>query len=82
MAIKTQMLLNKDQDLAYYLNAYKPVFAANGASATCDLESFTTNATNPQFTPANILDVFKGVIPFITSTTRRIHRNFRKLMRK
>ena len=77
MAIKTQMLLNKDQDLAYFLNAYKPIFAANGAAATCDLESFTTNAVNPQFTPANIMDVFKGVIPFITSTTRRIHRNFR-----
>ena len=56
MAIKTQMLLNKDQDLAYFLNAYKPIMAANGAAATCDLESFTTNATNPQFTPANIMD--------------------------
>jgi hypothetical protein len=63
MAIKSQMLLNKDQDLAYFLNAYKPTFAANGAAATCDLESFTTNAVNPQFTPANIMD--KTNCPFI-----------------
>lgn len=77
MIIKTQMLLNKDQDLAYFLKSYEPQMAANGAASVCDLLAFTTNSTNPEFAPANIIDVFKGVIPFIASTTRRIHKNFR-----
>ncbi|MEO5348931.1 MAG: hypothetical protein H7836_04730 [Magnetococcus sp. YQC-3] len=77
MAIKTQMLLNKDKDLAYFLNAYKPIFAANGAAATCDLEAFGTDSTSGQYTPSNYIDLFRNVIPFITSTTRRIHKNFR-----
>ena len=77
MAIKTQMLLNKDQDLSMFLQAYEPNFAANGAASVVDLRAFTTGAHNAQFSPRNVIDVFKGVIPFISATTRRIHKNFR-----
>jgi hypothetical protein len=75
MGIKTQMLLNKDQDLAYFLGKYEADMRSNGAAAFCDLEAF--NNASGSFTPSNITDIFKGVVPFITALTRRIHKNFR-----
>ena len=45
LAIKQQILLNKDWDLQYYLGAYESDMIANGASASFDLDTFTTNST-------------------------------------
>jgi hypothetical protein len=76
-AIKSQILLNKDQDLSLFLQAYEAEMGENGTAATVDLEQFTTNAASPEFTPANILDVFKGVVPMISAVSRKIRTNFR-----
>ncbi|MEM4385618.1 MAG: hypothetical protein QXD03_03630 [Candidatus Anstonellales archaeon] len=73
-AIKTQILLNKDQDIAYMLEANEVVMQENSAYATVDLQDFTAGA---QYRPANILDIFKGVIPRINSIARIIHLNYR-----
>jgi len=74
-AIKSQMLANKDYDLATYLSSYEPEFAANGTAKTVDLAQFVV--AGGDYTPANVLDVFKGVIPAISAISRRIRKNFR-----
>lgn len=74
-AIKTQILLNKDQDIATFLNAYEPVMRENNAYATVDLSEFVTSAS--QYRPTSPLDVFKGVIPTINAIARIIHLNYR-----
>jgi hypothetical protein len=76
-AIKSQILLNKDQDLSLFLQAYEAEMAENGTAANVDLTQFTTAAATPEFTPANILDVFKGVVPMISAVSRKIRTNFR-----
>lgn len=75
LAIKNQMLLNKDRDLAYFLSNNESIFAANGSAQIFDLSKFETAANN--FTPANITDIFKGVVPYITTVNRNIRRIFR-----
>lgn len=75
LAIKTQILLNKDWDLQYYLQAFESEMAANGAAATFDLDQF--NVASQQIQPNNVMDIFKSVIPYINTITRTIRRNFR-----
>lgn len=75
MAIKQQMLLNKDQDLSYYLEANEPKMAEWGNSATVDLANF--NVSGGEFTPANVMDVFKGVVPMISTINRNIRKSYR-----
>jgi len=74
MAIKQQMLLNKDYDLAHFFNIYEPEMKSLGSFSSVDLNKFLTSG---DFRPANSMDVFKGVIPAISYVTRRIRRNFR-----
>jgi len=75
MAIKNQMLYNKDYDLAYYLGIYEPEYARFGSTATFDMSKGLVSSNN--FTPANVLDVFKGIIPNIVSVNRNIRKVFR-----
>lgn len=77
MAIKSQMLYNKDYDLAWYLKIHEPQFASFGSSALYNMTQYMVNGTPASFTPSNVLDVFKGVIPHITSVNRNIRRVFR-----
>jgi hypothetical protein len=77
MAIKNQILYNKEADLAYYLRVHEPVFNANGSAATYNMAAFTAAGGAGNFTPANVLDIFKGVIPHITSVNRNIRKLFR-----
>jgi len=74
-AIKTQIMLNKDQDISYFLQSNEIKMQENGAYQSVDLDRFTL--TGAEFRPSNILDVLKGVIPHINSVARIIHRNFR-----
>lgn len=75
MAIKNQMLYNKDYDLAYYLGIYEPEYATFGSTSTFDMSKSLVSASN--FTPSNVLDMFKGIIPHIVSVNRNIRKVFR-----
>jgi hypothetical protein len=77
MAIKNQILYNKEADLAYYLRVHEPIFNANGSLSTYDMMAYTAAGGAGDFTPANVLDIFKGVIPHITSVNRNIRKLFR-----
>lgn len=77
MAIKNQMLYNKDSDLAYYLQINEPNFASFGSASTFNMSKYMVSGTPSNFTPSNILDVFKGVIPHITTVNRNVRRVFR-----
>lgn len=75
MAIKNQMLYNKDYDLAYYLGMYEPEYKAFGSYSTFDMGNYV--ASSGSFSPSNILDIFKGIIPSITTVNRNIRKVFR-----
>jgi hypothetical protein len=74
-AIRLQMLLNKDFDLSYYLQAHEPEMAANNASLILDFDKYKVSAE--EFSPNNVLDVFKSVVPMISSIRRVVRQNFR-----
>jgi len=73
-AIKRQILLNKDTDLAYFLLAAEADMAANGTSMSVDLGNYDIIGT--RFEPNNVIDVFKAVIPRIAMVAGTIRRNF------
>jgi len=73
-AIKRQIMLNKDTDLAYFLAAAEAEMAANGASATLNMNNY--DVTGGKFAPENIIDIFKAVIPRIAIVAGTIRRNF------
>jgi hypothetical protein len=72
-AIKRQVLLNKDYDLAYFLKASESEIAKAGAATTVDLAAF---AVGGDFTPANVLDVFKAIAPRVSLLMGIIRRNY------
>ncbi|GEM_PF-1790741 len=73
-AIKRQIMLNKDADLAYFLAAAEADMATNGTSLSMNLASY--DITGGRFEPGNIIDVFKSVIPRIAIVAGTIRRNF------
>ena len=73
-AIKRQILLNKDSDLAYFLLAAEADMLVNGTSLTFSLATYDT--VGGRFEPNNIMDVFKAVIPRIAMVAGIIRRNF------
>lgn len=73
-AVKRQILLNKDTDLAYFLLAAEADMAANGTSLSLNLATYENAAG--RFEPDNIIDIFKAVIPRIAILSGTIRRNF------
>lgn len=73
-AIKRQIMLNKDTDLAYFLLAAEADMATNGTSLSMDLADY--DMTGTRFQPNSIIDVFKAVIPRIAILSGTIRRNF------
>jgi len=73
-AIKRQILLNKDTDLAYFLLAAEADMVVNGTSITLTLANY--DITGGKFEPNNIMDLFKAVIPRIAIIAGMIRRNF------
>lgn len=73
-AIKRQIMLNKDADLAYFLLAAEPDMATNNTALTLNLASY--DISGARFQPENIIDVFKSVIPRIAIVASTIRRNF------
>jgi len=74
-AIKTQMLLNKDHDLAYFLEANEAEMAYWGAVQNINMASFQDMAAI--LSPPSIALIFQSVVPRIAMNNRIIHRNFR-----
>lgn len=76
-AIKRQILLNKDQDLAYFLEAAEPEMAANGTAMTINFDEFVAqNNSNYQFRPTNVMQLMQNLIPRIATCVSYIRRNF------
>ena len=73
-AVKRQILLNKDTDLAYFLLAAEADMAANGTSLSLTLGDYDT--TGGRFEPNNVVDIFKAIIPRIAIISGTIRRNF------
>lgn len=73
-AIKRQILLNKDTDLAYFLLAAEADMTANGTNLALDLSNYQISGN--EFQPNNIIDIFKAVIPRIAIIAGTIRRNF------
>lgn len=74
-AIKAQILLNKDWDLAYFLEANESEMAYWGAVQNINVTNF--NDTGAIISPHTIQDIFKSIVPRIAMVNRVIHRNFR-----
>ena len=73
-AIKTQIMLNKDHDIAFFLNAAEAEMATLGASQTLDMSSFYDSSSIT--VPASVADVFKALVPRIAIVNRTIFANF------
>ena len=64
-AIKRQILLNKDYDLAYFLEAAETDMAANNALVHVDMNQFAVSGGS--YTPSGVVDILKGVVPFVST---------------
>ena len=73
-AIKTQILLNKDHDIAYFLTAAESEMSDWGASQTLDMSDLYDGGSIT--VPATITDIFKSVVPRIAIVNRIIQQNF------
>ena len=73
-AIKRQVLLNKDYDLAFFLSAAESDMTANGTHLTVDLNDY--NMAAGDYTPSNINDILKAVVPRISTLMSLIYKNF------
>lgn len=73
-AIKRQIMLNKDADLAFQLRAAEADMATNGCAETLDLGTF--DMTGGKFEPNKPLDVFQSIVPKIAIIAGNIRRNF------
>jgi len=74
-AIKQQVMLNKDWDLAYYLGAYEAEMATNNASRIVDFEILKD--MNNTISPNSVVNIFQSIVPFISSVSRQIRQNYR-----
>ncbi len=73
-AIKRQILLNKENDLAYFLAAAEADMAANGTAQSLNLADYERMGN--KFEPDTAMDVFKAVIPKIAFLVGAIRRNY------
>lgn len=73
-AIKRQILLNKDYDLAFFLQSAQSEIEANGAKVTIDFDTYSTQTSS--YNPNSSLDIIKNIIPKITLVSGIIRRNF------
>ena len=74
-AIKTQILLNKDWDLAYFLEAAEVEMNDNGTYQSINLGTYFDNSG--VISPRNLVDIMKSVTPRISMVNTVIFRNFR-----
>jgi len=75
-AIKQQIMLNKDFDISYFLQAAETDMATLGAVATVDLALFAAGGTKG-VQPEDVQSIFKSVLPSIASVSAAVRRNHR-----
>jgi hypothetical protein len=75
-AIKRQIMLNKDQDLSYFLQSSQAEMIANGAYSTIDFDKYSQATTTLNYRPTSALDVFRNIVPKIAYVNGVIRRNF------
>lgn len=75
-AIKAQILLNKDFDLAYFLEAAETEMSANGTFQNINLGNYFRDGAGIM-QPRILSDIMRSVVPRIAMVNRVIHRNFR-----
>ena len=75
-AIKRQMLLNKDSELAYFLKAAEPDIQRNGAMLNLNLQNFTAKGGTGDYTPNGVRNVMEAIIPRISTLYSTIRKNF------
>jgi hypothetical protein len=73
-AIKRQIMLNKDSDLAFFLQAAEGDMATNGTVESLNLASY--EIPGGRFEPNTPLHVFQSVVPKIAIVAGTIRRNF------
>ncbi len=74
-AIKTQILLNKDWDLSYFLESAETEMNDNGTYQSINMGTYFDRAG--VMSPRNLIDIMKSVTPRITMNNTVIFRNFR-----
>lgn len=74
-AIKTQILLNKDHDLAYFLEAAETEMNDNGTYQMINMGTYFDQ--QGVLSPRSLVDIMKSVAPRIAMVNTVIHRNFR-----
>lgn len=75
-AIKRQILLNKEHDLKFELEAVETDIAANGAKAVVDLQKYTRDGGSGDYAPAENVQVLRAVIARISAVMEQIRYNF------
>jgi len=75
-AIKRQILLNKDFDLAYFLGAAETDINNFGAKLVVDLDQYTAQAGAGDYTPDGVHQVLKAVVPRISTLMSIIRKNY------
>lgn len=73
-AIKRQILLNKDFELAYFLKAAENEMGQFGARLNLNLDNYAYSAGD--YMPSTPVDVLKAIIPNISSLSSQIRRNY------
>jgi len=76
-AIKAQVMLNKDWDLGYFLEAAESEMAYWGSTQDINITNF--NDMGAILSPTSFVDIFRSIIPKVAMINRVIHRNFRAL---
>lgn len=73
-AIKRQILLNKDQDLAYFLEAAEPDMERNGTALDINFDEFT--GAGGHFDPNNVIQLMQNLTPRVATIISYIRRNY------
>jgi len=76
MAIKQQIMLNKDFDIGFFLQAAETDMAAFGSSATVDLAAFASGGA-AGLQPESSQAIFASVLPALATVNRSVRRNHR-----
>ena len=75
-AIKRQILMNVDMDLAYFLAAAESEIKAQNAYFTVDLgDFFHANSGSTITAPHNVYDLMKAVVPVISAAMSTVKKN-------
>jgi len=76
MAIKQQVMLNKDFDISFFLQAAEPDMLALGSGVSVDLAAYASGGAKG-FQPDSVRNIFAGVMPALATVNRSIQRNHR-----